>query len=369
MFERGGPLHFRNPTTNAVTEEDSRIPRVRSGMRCRAAILLIAAWCAVLAGQQADNPPPVAPLPPPFDVWLDGVRAEAAARGISAGVIEKALGDVQLVPQVLDRDRGQPEFTLDIDAYLRRRLTAGTVRTARAMYKRHRTVVQRVGAKYGVDPRVLVSVWGLESNFGRFAGVRPTVPTLATLAYDTRRGALFRNELLTALEIVDRGDIELAKLKGSWAGALGQPQFLPSSYMRFAQDFDGDGRRDIWSSYPDVFASIAYYLQQHGWENGRIWGREVSWAAAAADAIARVPLRAEGCRARRMMSVPQPLAAWSKMGVRTLAKRPLPHAAIEASLFRQGRRAFLVYGNYEALLDYNCAHTYALSVGLLAGRI
>jgi membrane-bound lytic murein transglycosylase B len=323
------------------------------------------------APQAAQAIPPVPPLPlPPFDVWLGELRAEAEARGIRPDVIDKALGGVEPVAQILERDRAQAEFTYTLDAYLRRRLPPRTVRTAREMYRRHRGLVERIGKAYGVDPRLLISVWGLESEFGRFAGVRPTFPTLATLAYDPRRGAMFRNELMNALEIVNRGDIELARLKGSWAGALGQPQFMPSSYLRYAQDFDGDGRRDIWTSQPDVFASIAYYLQQHGWEKGRLWGREVSVPPSAAAELAALPLRTEGCRARREMSIAQPLNAWHKLGLRTAARQPLPASTtVMASLIRDQSRAFLVYANYEALLDYNCAHSYALSVALLADRL
>jgi membrane-bound lytic murein transglycosylase B len=312
----------------------------------------------------------VPPLPlPPFPEWLAGVRAEAEARGIRPEVLDRALAGIEPVAQILERDRTQAEFTLTLDGYLRRRLPPRTIRTAREMYRRQRTLVDRIGKAYGVDPRLLIAVWGLESEFGRFAGVRPTFPTLATLAYDPRRGAMFRNELLDALEIVNRGDIELERLKGSWAGALGQPQFMPSSYLRYAQDFDGDGRRDIWSSPPDVFASIAYYLQQHGWQKSRTWGREVVVSAAAAKKLEGLPRRSEGCRARREMSIPQPLSAWSKLGLRTITHQPLPTAAIQASLIRDESRAFLVYGNYEALLDYNCAHSYALSVALLADRL
>jgi membrane-bound lytic murein transglycosylase B len=342
----------------------------------------VIAVVVLLAAQGSASPPaappqeapavaPVPPLPlPAFDVWLAELRVEAEARGIRPDVIERALTGVEPVAQILERDRTQAEFTFSLDAYLRRRLPPRTVRTARDMYRRHRTLVERVSKTYGVEPRLLIAVWGLESEFGRFAGVRPTVPTLATLAYDPRRGAMFRNELLNALEIVNRGDIELERLKGSWAGALGQPQFMPSSYLRFAQDFDGDGRRDIWSSSPDVFASIAYYLQQHGWEKGRTWGREVVVPTAAEKAVAAVALRTEGCRARRAMTVEQPLSAWRTLGLRTIARQPLPGPpAMMASLIRDGSRAFLVYGNYEALLDYNCAHSYALSVALLSDRI
>ena len=325
----------------------------------------------IAAAAQAPGPvPPVPSLPlPSFDVWLAAVRTEAEARGIRADVLDKAFAGVAPLPQVLERDRVQAEFTLDLDGYLKRRLTAGTVRTARAMYTRHRPLVQRIGKTYGVDPRLLISVWGLESNFGRFAGVRPTVPTLATLAYDVRRGAMFRTELLHALEILNRGDIELERMKGSWAGALGQPQFMPSSYLRYAQDFDGDGRRDIWTSQADVFASIAYYLQQHGWNRAVTWGREVAVPPGITTVLDGLPRRSEGCRARRAMSVPQSLDEWRKLGLTTKTRRPLPRASLTASLIRDGDRAFLAYDNYEALLDYNCAHTYALSVALLADRL
>jgi membrane-bound lytic murein transglycosylase B len=328
----------------------------------------------VLAGAavRAQDLPPVAPVPPeraPFDVWLSELRVEAGARGIRPEILDAALAGVEPIQSVLDRDRTQAEFTLDLEAYLKRRLTRGTVRTAQRMYTRHRALLQKVGKRYGVDPRILVSVWGLESNFGRFSGVRPTIPTLATLAYDPRRGERFRAELLSALEILNRGDIELSKLKGSWAGALGQPQFMPSSYLQYAQDFDGDGRRDIWTSLPDVFASVAYYLQQRGWTPGVTWGREVRIAPAARAKAMALPSRDVGCRAERVMTPPRPLAQWGPLGFRTLAGGALPKSKVPASLVVAGTRTFLVYGNYEALLGYNCAHSYALSVSLLSNRL
>jgi membrane-bound lytic murein transglycosylase B len=215
-----------------------------------------------------------------------------------------------------------------------------------------------------------VAVWGLESNYGRFSGVRPTVPVLVTLAYDGRRAALFRSELLDALRIVDRGDIELARLKGSWAGAMGQPQFLPSSYLQYAQDFDEDGRRDIWSSVPDVLASIAFYLKSRGWENGQLWGRRVSLPADFDEKLGlKATLRAEGCRAVRQLTTPLPLDDWRAFGVRTASGAALPRAKLPASLLRVDGEAFLVYRNYETLLTYNCAHSYAMSVALLSDRV
>jgi membrane-bound lytic murein transglycosylase B len=257
---------------------------------------------------------------------VDGrAQGRSAVTRHQPGDIDRALAGVAPVPQVLERDRAQAEFTLDLDAYLKRRLTPATVRMARQMYQRHRTLLGRVSERYGVDPRVLVSVWGLESNFGRFAGVRPTIPTLVTLAYDPRRAALFRRELFAALEILDRGDIELERLQGSWAGAMGQPQFLPSSYLRFAQDFDGDGRRDIWTSLPDVFASVAYYLQNHGWTPGYTWGREVRAPAALQKGLPDLPRREEGCRAARQLTPPRPLAEWRRMGLRQRRGRAAAH--------------------------------------------
>ena len=167
--------------------------------------------------------------PPSFETWLAELRTEALTRGIKQEVLDAALADIQPVEQILDRDRTQAEFTLDLTSYLKRRLTRTTLRTAQRMHDEHRALLESIGKKYSVQPRIITAVWGLESNFGRFAGVRPTIPALATLAYDPRRGALFRTELFSALEILNRGDIELANLKGSWAGALGQPQFMPST--------------------------------------------------------------------------------------------------------------------------------------------
>jgi membrane-bound lytic murein transglycosylase B len=339
-------------------------------VRCAAAILsvLLCAAAPVIA-QEPPALEPVAPLPPPFDVWMSSLRAEAAARGIRPDVIERAFAGVEPVEQILERDRAQAEFTLKLETYLSRRLTRQTVRTAQRMYANHRTLLHRIGKQYGVSPRILIAVWGLESNFGRFAGVRPTIPTLTTLAYDQRRGAMFRSELFSALEILNRGDIELERLKGSWAGALGQPQFMPSSYLLYAQDFDGDGRRDIWQSEPDVFASVANYLKEHGWEDGTAWGREVKLPGTARAAAEAIPLREAGCRAERVMSEPRPLREWRRIGVRTMSGTLVAASSLKASLVRAGGRSFLLYPNYEAILGYNCAHTYALSVALLSDKL
>lgn len=334
-------------------------------------VLLLAAVLLAVPGAGAQSPPPVAPVavPPPFDEWLTELRAEAVERGISARLVDRAFADVKPVEQILERDRTQAEFTLDLEAYLKRRLTPQTVRLAQRMHTRHRSLLRKVEARYGVSTRILVSIWGLESNFGRFAGVRPTIPALVTLAYDPRRGQMFREELFSALEIVNRGDVQLERLKGSWAGALGQPQFMPSSYLEYAQDFDGDGSKDIWSSHADVFASIAFYLQKHGWTEGIRWGREVRVPALLKEATLAIPRREAGCRARRLMTEPRPLTEWRKMGLRTMGGALVPALEMPASMVVAGSRTFLLYDNYEALLGYNCAHSYALSVGLLADRL
>lgn len=333
-------------------------------MRAAVPFPIFAFIAAVLSAQA---PSPVPPLPPPpFPQWLAELRTEAEARGISPELLDRALADVKPVESVLERDRTQTEFTLDLEAYLKRRLTKPTIRTARQMHTKHRAVLEKVEKVYGVPSEVLVSIWGLESNFGKFAGVRPTIPALVTLAYDPRRGAMFREELFNAFEIVQRGDIELDRLKGSWAGALGQPQFMPSSYLKWAQDFDEDGRRDIWTSSSDVFASIAYFLQQHGWQEGARWGREVKIPAAARNHVDAMPRREDGCRAFRVMTNAQPLKEWRTRGLRTTSGAALPSADITASLVMAGTRSFLLYDNYDALLGYNCAHSYALSVALLS---
>jgi membrane-bound lytic murein transglycosylase B len=298
------------------------------------------------------------------------VRRDALARGISAATLDAAFAEIRAPePVIVSRDRTQPELTQTLDAYLDDRLKPKTVARAREMAATHRALLAQVQAAYGVPPPIMTAIWGIESNFGQFVGVRPTVSALATLAFDSRRPDLFRGELFEALTILDRGLVAPADLKGSWAGAMGQPQFMPSSYLRYAVDFDNDGRADIWTSLPDVFASMANYLKQRGWFAGERWGREVRISKAAMTRIDRtVPMRTSGCRAVREMSVPRPLSEWKKLGVTALGG-PLPAAAIDASLVRGHKRNFLVYRNYDAIIDYNCSNAYAISVGLLGDRV
>jgi membrane-bound lytic murein transglycosylase B len=328
--------------------------------------VLVCGIVTLTAAQEPDEP-----VRPPFAEWLDGVRADALARGVRPEIVDQALATVtEPEPTVLERDRTQAEAVLSLERYLSRQLRPAVIRTARAMYARHRTVLDQVSERYGVSSRVIVAIWGLESNFGKFTGVRPIIGSLATLAWDPRRATFFRGELLSAMEILDRGDIDVASMRGSWAGAMGQPQFMPSSYLKWAADFDEDGRRDIWASHADVFASIANYIKEHGWKPGELWGREVKVSPAAAKAIAtEVPPRDGSCVARRNMTSALPVAAWQKLGVRLTSGAALPKTDFNASLVSGRSRHFLVYDNYEALLEYNCAHSYAISVALLSDRI
>ena len=305
--------------------------------------------------------------PSSFSEWLAGVRGEALARGIRQDIVDQALGPIEepLVSSI-ERDREQPETVLPLEAYIASRLRPATVRTGRQMLKRYRALLSRVSNNYGVPAPVIVALWGMESNFGRLTGSEPTITVLATLAWDPRRGDFFRQELFDALDILNRGDIELSRMRGSWAGAMGQLQFMPSSYLKYAVDFDGDGRRDIWASPADIFASIANYLKQRGWVRGRQWGREVRVPR---NRDLSVPRREGFCPAARDMTDALPLEEWRRLGVRLPGGRPLPRASFRASLVTGSSRCFLLYANYDALLAYNCSHAYALSVALLADRI
>jgi membrane-bound lytic murein transglycosylase B len=335
-------------------------------------VLVAAATVAPLAQTPVEPQAPAAePTRPAFADWLAGVRTDALARGIRPEIVDEALADIpEPVPVVLERDRAQAEAVFSLERYIARILTGKLVATGRERFAANRPLITEVGNAYGVDPYIIAGIWGMESNFGRFSGVRPTISALATLAWDPRRATFFRGELFDALEILNRGDIDFAHMKGSWAGAMGQLQFMPSSYLDFAEDYDGDGLRDIWSTPADVFASIANYLDGHGWTAGASWGREVKVSPTAARTIVNEVARRDGtCRATREMTVALPVQRWRALGVHAANGRALPSSMPEASLVSGDTRHFLVYGNYDALLAYNCAHSYALSVGLLADRL
>ncbi len=334
---------------------------------CVLALVLAASICTVPASTAPQDVAP--PAPQTFEQFIDGVRAEALTLGITEATLERALEGLTPEPVVVTRDRTQPEQVQSLDAYLAQRLTRRTIATARQMQTRHARLLSRVETELGVSRALMVAIWGLESNFGRFTGSYPTIRALATLAYDNRR-PLFRSELLAALTMVDKAMVSPDLMKGSWAGAMGQPQFMPSSFLAHAVDFDKDGAIDIWTSMPDVFGSMATYLRNKGWVRGERWGREVSVPRDVLTRIDRqIPMRASGCRAIRAMTEPRPLADWISLGVTRAGGAPLPAAALEASLVRGQKRHFLVYRNYEAILDYNCSHSYAIAASLLSDSI
>lgn len=323
-----------------------------------------------VSAQVAIPAPPVEESRPAFSDYLPVLKRQALEAGVSEAVVTRALDGLEPLAVVVERDRSQAEVVLTVDQYVQRRLTRAFVRTATDRARQHRADLTAISRKYGVDRSVIVAIWGMESNFGRFTGTRPVIQALATLAWEGRRRTLFTTELISALQILDRGYIEPDQMKGSWAGAMGQTQFMPSSYLQHAQDYDGDGRRDIWKTLPDVFASIANYLSAYGWKDDQRWGREVRVPPGGATKLAAsVGFRQSGCRASRELTVPLPLAKWQALGVRTATGTALPKVDRDASLLRAGEKSYLVYGNYDALLGYNCAHAYALAVGLLSDRL
>jgi peptidoglycan lytic transglycosylase B len=322
----------------------------------------------LLIPQQTPPSAPEAPSPP-FEQWLQGLIDEARGRGYSDELINSTLVGLTPIARVVERDSAQAEFTITLDRYFRTRITPRVVRMGREHATEQRALLGRIQAAYGVSPSILLAIWGLESHYGQFTGAYPVFQSLATLAFEPRRAEFFRGELFNALAIVSGGYIDAKTMTGSWAGAMGQPQFMPSSYLKHAVDFDNDGLRDIWHSNADTLASIASYLRDAGWERGMTWGREVTVSAAARKRIADIPIRDVGCSAKRKMTERRPLPMWSESGVRLKTGGPLPAADLPASLVEVNSHSFLVYPNYESILDYNCAHLYALSVGMLADRL
>ena len=210
-----------------------------------------------------------------FAAWMQGLRAEARAAGISKATLDAALTDIELIPRVVELDRSQPEFKMTLDRYLGQFVSSSRQATAAQKLVEHAELLDAVSKKYGVQKRYIVTFWGIETSFGKYLGSFNVPQALVTLAYDGRRSAYFRKELLNALRIIDGGHISADRMRGSWAGAMGQSQFMPSSFLNYAEDWDGDGRRDIWGTTADVFASTANYLAKAGWRDDMTWGREV----------------------------------------------------------------------------------------------
>jgi membrane-bound lytic murein transglycosylase B len=307
-----------------------------------------------------------------FATWLEGVHKEGLERGISKATLDAALTGLRRIARVIKHDRHQPEFTMTLKKYLANVVPPSRVEKGKRKFSEHSDLLHQVGAKFGVQPRFIVALWGIESSFGRHRGGYSVVAALATLAHDGRRSSYFRKELFNALTILDQGHISVGAMKGSWAGAMGQSQFMPSSFLNFAVDFDGDGKRDIWDTEADVFASAANYLKRSGWRDDQTWGREVKLPQGF-DAASLMPSkRPKGCRALKQLTVRKRLSEWQRMGVRRADGGALPGRDLAAALVLPdgpGGTAFLVYNNFRAALKWNCSILFATAVGLLADRI
>ncbi|TCO72934.1 lytic murein transglycosylase [Rhodovulum euryhalinum] len=294
-----------------------------------------------------------------FQRWIEDFRSRALSHGIAAGVFDTAFQGVRYNADVIERDRNQSEFTKTIWDYLDSAASETRIGNGREALTRHRGLLDRIEARYGVDKEVVVAIWGLESAYGEYRGRTPIVEALATLAYDGRRGAFFEDQLIAALKIVQSGDTDARHMTGSWAGAMGHTQFIPTSYLAYAVDFTGDGRRDIWSDDPaDALASTAAYLARFGWKTGQPWGVEVQLPRAFDHRLAD----------RGVMRMP---SDWAALGVRDMDGRPVPDHGRASILLPAGARgaAFMIFDNFAVIERYNTADAYVIGVGHLSDRI
>ena len=294
-----------------------------------------------------------------FDRWIEGFRGRALAQGIDAGVFDRALNGIGYNADVIGKDRNQSEFTKTLWDYLDSAVSDARIVNGRAALEAHRDLLERIEAAYGVEKEVVVAIWGLESAYGTYRGSTPLIEALATLAYDGRRGAFFESQLIAALKIVQAGDVDPRGMTGSWAGAMGHTQFIPTSYLDYAVDFTGDGKRDIWSDNPaDALASTAAYLAGFGWTKGQPWGVEV-----------RLP---EGfdveLTGERIKKAP---ADWAALGIRDMAGQPVADHGPASILLPAGAKgaAFMIFKNFHVIERYNTADAYVIGVGHLADRI
>lgn len=293
-----------------------------------------------------------------FQDWLSGFRTRALAAGLAPATLD-ALDGLAFDPAIVDKDRNQSEFTKPIWTYLDSAASDDRIAAGIKALDRHRALFDRLEAAYGVDREVVAAIWGLESAYGTFRGDIPTLQALASLAYDGRRGAFFEGQLIEALKIVQGGHVAVGDMRGSWAGAMGHTQFMPSSFWTFAVDFDGDGRRDIWGDDPtDALASAAAYLSKSGWTRGMPWGVEVI-------------LPAGFDYVQTTERVKKPVSDWQVMGVRRADGGDLPDHGPASVLLPAGHRgaAFLIFSNFQVIETYNVADAYVIGVGHLADRL
>ncbi len=286
-------------------------------------------------------------------------QATARSQGLDKHLIEELIPQLRYLPEVLQLDRRQPEFTSTFASYLSRRVTDTRIEKGRTLGQQYATLLDNLAFEYGIPQQILLAFWGLETNFGGYLGKTSTLDALATLGCDARRSDYFSRELLIALRLVQTHALDPAAMRGSWAGAMGHTQFMPSNYLRYGRDGDGDQRIDLWGSPTDALTSAAHFLQQLGWERGARWGREVRLPAGFDYSLA-------GLKQAR------PLREWQRLGLRHAHGGPLPVADFDAALLVPAGHlgpAFLVYKNFRIIMRWNNSESYALSVGLLSDRI
>jgi len=294
---------------------------------------------------------------PTWSQWLSEFKHEALADGIEPQFFDQAFRGLRINRNIRGFERNQPEHRLTYLKYRNSRADNFRIKIGRGKFKKNQQLLTEIGDSFGVDPCVIASIWGMETSYGHFMGSFKVIKSLATLAYDSRRSAFFRKELIYALHILQDGHVEPHQFKGEWAGASGHPQFLPSSWHKFAVDYDGDGKKDIWNSLGDVFASIANYLAQNGWQRQQPWSVEVT-----------VPKSID--KAEMNLRIVKPLDKWLQMGVKVKNPHNLPKGNPMTSLvLPYGGPYFLVFKNFKVIMKYNHSIYYAGSIGYMADKI
>lgn len=294
-----------------------------------------------------------------FNAWKVELKPQMLEAGASEELAQQIIDSLNYLPKVIKLDRRQPEGTMTHEDYMRKVIPERKVKVAREQFKQHQELLQRAAEKTGVNARFIVALWGKETHFGKITGNYHVPSALATLAFDGRRAEFFRKELMAATKILAQGHIELDKMFGSWAGAMGNCQFMPSSFLRFAVDANGDGKKNIWADKEDIFASMGNYLKESGWQSDRTWGRQVKLTQ---------PFDANLLGKKHKRS----LVEWQQLGVRRSDMSALPQVDIEAYLIAPGGekgRIYLVYNNFDVLMRWNRSHYFATGVGYLADRI
>lgn len=308
-----------------------------------------------------------------FEQYVDKLKEEAKTQGFSDELIASSFAEIKLYKRAIKADKNQPERVETLDTYLPKRVSDRKVKKARQLYKKHQDLLQKVGDEYGVQPRFIVALWGLETSFGGYMGNFNVVSALTTMAYEGRREAFFKKQLWAALTILKEGHIDIKNMKGSWAGAMGQNQFMPTSFLSYAVDGDGDGKKDIWGNQADVFASMANYLKKEGWNDDLTWGRQVKLPE---DFNTRLAIpKNTGSRKNWLKAwseTEKSLQEWQDLGIRRADGTDLPIVDIKAALVfpdDENGRAYLAYDNYKSLMHWNLSYYFVSSVGHLSDRI